>query len=72
MAVSIGVWCVFCFFIAATGEGVLADPTGLAGLAAFMGLIGVGLYYGYLFQWEMAKEVAGWFRRFRKTGRATD
>ena len=72
LAVSIGVWCAFCFGVVATGEGALADPIGLAGLAIFMALVGFLIYHGYLFQWALAKQVAGWFRRDRKTDRATD
>lgn len=72
LAVSIGMWCTFCFGIVATGEGAMADPIGLAGLAIFMVLVGVLLYYGYLFQWALAREVAGWFRRGRTTDHAID
>ncbi|MBI2261092.1 MAG: hypothetical protein HYU62_05440 [Caulobacterales bacterium] len=72
LAWSIGLWCAFCFLVYATGEGVLADPIGLVGMAIFTASIGFLLYHGYLWQWALAKEVAGWFRRDRKAERGTD
>ena len=43
------------------------DPLGLIGILAFGTLVCFLIYHMALYQWALIKEVAGWFRRGRKT-----
>lgn len=72
LAWSIGLWCAFCFLIMAADERMWTNPILLIGMAVFMVFIGCVLYQLYLWQWELAKAIAGWSRRGRKESRAPD
>ena len=72
LAWSIGLWSAFCFLIMVADERMWANPMVPLGMAVFMVFIGCVLYQLCLWQWDLAKAIAGWSPRGRKGNRAPD
>ncbi|GAA0653265.1 hypothetical protein [Brevundimonas lenta] len=70
LAIVIAIWSCFIGAWIAVKAGLAHGVLAGVGAVAFTAAVGVGLYFIYLFQWGVAKEVAGWFRRDRPRGDA--
>jgi hypothetical protein len=66
LAVAITIWFALMAALIILQQGI-DDPLGLIGILAFGAFVCFLIYHIALFQWAMVKEVAGWFRRGRKS-----